>query len=61
MEAELRDDLPTFVIAECLFCYLECSVSENIIKLLVDYFKDDLFIANFDMMHPKDAFGKMML
>ena len=28
---------------------------------MTEYFKDELFIANFDMMHPKDAFGRMML
>jgi hypothetical protein len=29
--------------------------------MLLDNIGSDLFLANFDMMHPKDAFGKMML
>jgi [phosphatase 2A protein]-leucine-carboxy methyltransferase len=57
----LKSDLPTFVIAECLFCYLENSTTQSIMKMLLDNLSSDLYLANFDMMHPKDAFGKMML
>ena len=57
----VNPEVPTLIIAECLFCYLDGSSSESIIQNMTEYFKDDLFIVNFDMMHPKDAFGKMML
>jgi len=30
-------------------------------KMLSSNIQGDLFLANFDMMHPKDAFGRMML
>lgn len=33
----------------------------SIMKMLSSNIQGDLFLANFDMMHPKDAFGRMML
>ena len=52
--------MPTLVIAECLFCYLENEATEKMMDMLTGYFTGDLGLANFDMMHPKDAFGRMM-
>ncbi len=60
-EFHLKPETPTLIIAECLFCYLEGSSTESIITMLTEYFTDDLYLTNFDMMHPKDAFGRMML
>ena len=57
----VKSDVPTFVIAECLFCYLENDTTMSIMKMLSSNIQADLFLANFDMMHPKDAFGRMML
>jgi len=60
-EFGLKPEVPTFVIAECLFCYLEPATTEAMVTLCTGYFTGDLSLANYDIQHPDDPFGQMMI
>ena len=52
---------PTLVITECLLVYLRKDESDNILSSLNKMFTGDLIYVNYEMIHPGDAFGKVMI
>jgi O-methyltransferase involved in polyketide biosynthesis len=52
---------PTLVIFECLLVYLRKVESDRIVGGLSQIFKGDLIYVNYEMIHPADAFGRVML
>lgn len=57
----LKPDVPTFVIAECLFCYLEQEHTQQMLEIITSYFTGDLALANYDIQKPDDPFGQTMI
>ncbi|KAF7638857.1 Leucine carboxyl methyltransferase 1 [Meloidogyne graminicola] len=58
--AKLDNSLPTLIIAECLFVYMDQQHSQNIIEELAKYFKTIAFI-NYEQVNMNDNFSKIML
>jgi hypothetical protein len=54
-------DAPTLIITECLLVYLRKEDSEKILTCLSSLFRNYLIYVNYEMIHPGDAFGKVML
>ncbi|CDW90937.1 leucine carboxyl methyltransferase 2-like [Stylonychia lemnae] len=52
---------PTLVITECLLVYLKKAESDSILKGLSQIFQSDLVYVNYEMIHPGDAFGRVMI
>ena len=52
---------PTLVLTECFLVYLRQEDSNNILAFLKQYFTGDLIYLNYEMIHPSDAFGKVMI
>ena len=53
---------PTLVITECFLVYLKKEDSDRILSSLSQgLFTGDLYFLNYEMIHPQDAFGKIML
>ena len=69
MESKMKDyfqisgSAPTFILTECLLCYLLNSASEKILKWANTYFADSKFLCllNFEMIDPHDSFGQTMV
>lgn len=49
------------VLTECLLVYLKPEDSISILRTLSTLFTGDLLFLNYEMIHPGDAFGKIML
>ena len=52
---------PTLVLTECLLVYMHTEDATGVLKTLTSHFKSDLAILNYEMIHPDDAFGRVML
>ncbi len=52
---------PTLVLTECFLVYLKQEDSNRILETLRNAFKSDLMILNYEMIHPSDPFGRVML
>ena len=52
---------PTLVLTECFLVYLRHEDSSNILGFLKQYFTGDLIYLNYEMIHPSDPFGKVMI
>lgn len=53
--------IPTLVLTECLLVYLKKEDSDKIMSSIKDFFTGDLLFLNYEMIHPNDAFGKVMV
>ena len=51
-EHEIWGDVPTLLLAECLFCYIENSATEQALSTLTSYFSDDIAIISYDIINP---------
>ena len=60
-EFGIKESSPTFILSECLFCYMANSEAEKILTALNQFFKNDVIILNYEMIHPNDPFGKVMI
>jgi [phosphatase 2A protein]-leucine-carboxy methyltransferase len=52
---------PTLVLTECLLVYLKKEDSDKILSSISTYFSGDLLFLNYEMIHPSDAFGRVMI
>lgn len=52
---------PTLVMTECLLVYLKKEDSDRILQTVSSMFQGDLLILNYEMIHPSDPFGKVMV
>lgn len=59
-EAGLKNDSPTFLLAECVLIYIEADKSSKLIKWAANYFDTSMFVI-YEMIHPNDAFGQVMI
>lgn len=48
-------------MTECLLVYLRKEDSDKILQSVSTTFKGDLMYMNYEMIHPGDAFGKVMI
>lgn len=56
-------DVPTLLIAECVFVYIENQIVENLLhSVLEGYFSPscDVMLVTYDVIEPHDRFGAMM-
>lgn len=62
--AHLDPKIPTFIIAECVFVYIDARSTTALMSLLCnEFFKDSekVMIFTYDAMGPNDRFGEMMI
>jgi tRNA wybutosine-synthesizing protein 4 len=52
--------LPTFILAECVLCYLDADNAKNLIGWTSKFFEEVSFL-NYEMVNPNDKFGQMMI
>jgi O-methyltransferase involved in polyketide biosynthesis len=52
---------PTLVLTECLLVYLKKEDSDRILSSISNFFSGDLLFLNYEMIHPGDAFGRVMI
>lgn len=52
---------PTLVITECLLVYMKKEDSDRILRAISEAFVSDLAYVNYEMIHPGDPFGRVML
>jgi O-methyltransferase involved in polyketide biosynthesis len=66
----LRDNLtnlgvdltsPTLVITECFLVYLKKEDADKILQTMAKVFTGHLYCLNYEMIHPDDNFGRIML
>lgn len=62
LQGLLAKDVPTLVIAECVFIYMEPNHTSEILKWFVDeYSKAGLACLLYDPVGLEDSFGKVMI
>lgn len=57
----VKADSPTLILTECLLVYMKSQDQKNILEALTHHFTGDIAILNYEMIHPDDAFGKVMI
>lgn len=60
VEAEIKYDLPTLFIAECVLIYIETLQVQRLLSWLAQTFKSSFFI-NYEQVNMADKFGEVML
>lgn len=57
----LNPSLPTLLIAECVFVYIDSPFIESLLhRMLTELFTGDVMLVNYDVIEPRDRFGTMM-
>ncbi|XP_067933674.1 tRNA wybutosine-synthesizing protein 4-like [Watersipora subatra] len=56
---ELKRDLPTLLLSECVMTYMEHALSTGLIKFCNSFFTNSLFVT-YEQVEPQDAFGQFM-
>jgi len=51
--------VPTLIIAECVFCYIDAPYVAQIIQIAGEF--EHVALISYDMINPQDAFGRMMV
>lgn len=57
---EIRYDIPTIVIAECVLVYMEPDRSEELLKWVANAFREGC-CALYEQIRPDDPFGRQMV
>lgn len=64
IEAKLRGctlkEAPTLIISECVFVYIEAEIVDGLMEKISNLF-DHAALIVYDIINPKDSFGKTML
>lgn len=59
----VKGDIPTLVLTECLLIYLRPEHAQGVLKWIGSYFSGSPFVgvANYEMINPHDTFGRKMV
>lgn len=60
-EFGVKDSNPTFIMTECLLVYMINDEAKKILSSINEFFKSDVMILNYEMIHPNDPFGQKMI
>ena len=60
-EFGVKTGSPTFIMTECLLCYMSNDEAKKILSAINSMLTGDVIILNYEMIHPNDPFGKVMI
>lgn len=58
-KTQLQQDLPTFILSECVMTYMDHKMSTELIEFLCEFFPRSVFVT-YEQINPWDAFGVFM-
>lgn len=59
-KSDFKKEELTLIIAECLFCYFDSEDLLSMLKTITSKY-DNCVVVYYDLIHPNDYFGKMMI